>query len=230
MVAPAAKETAAMPALPDPARQPLFALAETLPGAAGLLRRAGFDLRAEPDALLAEAAPRRGLDGAALAREITALGAPEAAQVDTPGLIAHIVARYHEGHRRDLARLIPLAAEVETRHAAHPAAPLRVGALLEAMREAMDEHMFKEEERGFPMMLQGGGMLLGQMLDDLEADHDDHGAHLRALEWVMRGHRAPEDASDAWHDLCAGTEAFFDDLVTHMYLEDEVLFPRFRQS
>jgi regulator of cell morphogenesis and NO signaling len=105
-----------------------------------------------------------------------------------------------------------------------------VGALLEAMREAMEEHMWKEEERAFPMMVQGGGLLLAQMLDDLEAEHDDHGAHLRALEWVMRGHRAPADASDAWRALCDGTRALFDDLVTHMYLENQVLFPRFRRS
>jgi regulator of cell morphogenesis and NO signaling len=219
-----------MPATPDPEQTTLFTLAETRPGAAGLLRRAGFDLRSDPDLTLAEAARRAGQDLPTLLRGLAALDPDSHAATETKTLIAHIVDRYHEGHRRDLDRLIPLAAEVEARHAGHPEAPLRVGALLSAMQETMEEHMFKEEERAFPMMLQGGGILLGQMLDDLEADHDDHGAHLRALEWVMRGHRAPDDASDAWRELCTGTAAFFDDLVAHMHLEDEILFPRFRSA
>jgi regulator of cell morphogenesis and NO signaling len=219
-----------MTARPQPEQTTLFTLAETRPGAAGLLRMAGFDLRSAPDLTLAEAARQAGQDLPALLQGLAALNPEAHAATDTKTLIAHIIERYHEGHRRDLARLIPLAAEVEARHTAHPEAPLRVGALLSAMQETMEEHMWKEEERAFPMMLQGGGMLLGQMLDDLEADHDDHGAHLRALEWVMRGHRAPDDASDAWRELSAGTAAFFDDLVAHMYLEDEILFARFRPT
>ena len=211
------------------AHQTLFSLAESLPGAADVLRRAGLDLRRDPDVPMAEAARRAGVDPVALVGRLAKLPSQaEAAPPETAGLIAHIVARYHETHRRDLSRLIALAAEVETYHADHPEAPLRVGRLLSAMQDAMEDHMWKEEERAFPMMLQGGSTLLASLMHDLEAEHDDHGAHLRALEWVMRGHRAPDDASPEWRALCAGTEALFDDLVAHMHLENAVLFPRFR--
>ena len=92
-------------------RETLFTLAETVPGAAGVLRRVGLDLSRDPDLSLAEAARRAGVDPVALAERLAQLPSPgKAAPPDTGGLIAHIVARYHETHRRDLSRLIALAA------------------------------------------------------------------------------------------------------------------------
>lgn len=143
-------------AMAEITHETLFTLGETVPGAAGVLRCAGLDLSRDADLALAEAARRAGVDPVALAERLAQLPCPgEAAPPDTGGLIAHIVARYHETHRRDLSRLIAPAAEVETRHADHPEAPLRVGALIAAMKNAMEDHMWKEEWRAFPMMLQG---------------------------------------------------------------------------
>ncbi len=134
---------------------------------------------------------------------------PSPETFDTPALIAHILDRFHEGHRRDLAMLRPQARAASAALADH----------LDAMAAALEHHMFKEEARLFPMMEQGGHGLLPLLIDDIEAEHRSHEeavARLRALMEVPM--------PDA---LRRGLERFVDDLAEHVRLEDAVLFRHF---
>jgi regulator of cell morphogenesis and NO signaling len=44
---------------------------------------------------------------------------------------------------------------------------------------------------------------------------------------VTGGFHLPDGACNSWLSLYAGAKKFADDLVQHMHLENEVLFPRF---
>ncbi len=59
------------------------------------------------------------------------------------------------------------------------------------------------------------------------AEHDGHGAHLRALRAVTGNFTLPEGACAAWRALYAGLRKFADDLVEHTSIENNMLFPRF---
>lgn len=207
-------------------------LAGRLPGAAGLFRREGISFCGGAAMTLAESAARRGLDAEALLAALRALAAGGAAgEVEAPeatdALIAHIVRRYHDTHRAELDELIPLAARVESVHAGHPGAPAGVADLLQQIFEEMDEHMAKEEQVLFPMMLRGGHPMIVHPIAMMRHEHDGHDEALAVLDRLTNGFTPPDDACRSWQALCAGLAKFAADLVRHMHLENEVLFPRF---
>ena len=88
-------------------------------------------------------------------------------------LIDRIQTRFHEGHRRALPELLAMAATVEARGIDDGLADE-----LRAIGNALEQHMFKEEMRLFPMMEQGGNTLIGLLIEDL---HREHVAHENAM-------------------------------------------------
>ncbi|SNX73836.1 regulator of cell morphogenesis and NO signaling [Cereibacter ovatus] len=206
-------------------------VAAQLPGAAGLFRRHGISFCCGGGLTLAEAATTRNLAPETLLAELQALAdaAGATAPQDTPALIAHILDRYHETHRRELAELIALAEKVEAVHGDHDEAPHGLMLLLDDMRDEMEDHMQKEEQILFPMMRMGAPTLEGPIAV-MRDDHDRHGEQLRRLEHLTRGFTPPEGACRSWHALYAGVRKFAEDLVDHMHLENEVLFPRFEAA
>jgi regulator of cell morphogenesis and NO signaling len=142
---------------------------------------------------------------------------------DVPELIAHIVERFHETHRRELQMLVALARE-------RGVAAAELAEHLASMTNALEVHMFKEEMRLFPMMEQGGNALIGRLIDDLERDHRAHEeaiSRLEALSAGLSGQAARHGSADA---LQAGVVKLVADLEAHIRLEEDVLFPRFGMS
>jgi regulator of cell morphogenesis and NO signaling len=133
-------------------------------------------------------------------------------------LIAYILVRFHETHRREVPELVAQA------RALAAAGVLReLADHLELMGEALEEHLFKEEMRLFPMMEQGGGTLIDLLLDDLEREHRAHEIAIARLEELLAQLPATPEAGQ----LAAGCRKFVDDLRQHVAAEDEDLFRRF---
>jgi len=142
-------------------------------------------------------------------------------------LIDHILVRYHETHRRELPELILLARKVEQRHAQHPEVPAGLAAMLEDVAEALEEHMQKEERILFPMLRGGGGPMVGGPIAVMEHEHVEHGERLRQLEALTRRFTPPAEACTSWQVLYSGLRKLVDDVMEHIHLENNVLFPQF---
>ncbi len=204
-------------------------IAATLPGATAVFRRFKLDFCCGGDALLADAVRKRGLDIGLVERTLAALDPRKSAPAPdaTGALIDHIVSRYHETHRRELPELVRLARKVEAVHAGHPEAPRGLADMLEAIRAELEEHMQKEETVLFPLMRQrydsGAELPIAQM----RHDHNLHGELLRRLEAFAQGFALPEGACRSWEALYVGTDKLVDDVMEHIHLENNVLFPRF---
>ncbi|MBI1219998.1 MAG: iron-sulfur cluster repair di-iron protein [Rhodobacteraceae bacterium] len=207
-------------------------IAARLPGAAALFRDAGISFCCGGDLSIAEASAKRGRSAAEIVAGLQALadGADRTAPTETGALIGHIQSRYHNTHRRELDDLIPLARKVEAVHGDHPDAPQGLADLLAAMRDEMESHMTKEEQVLFPMMCNGGHPMIIHPIAMMRSEHDDHAGQLRALEHITHGFTLPEGACGSWRALYVGTRKFAEDLVAHMHLENDVLFPRFEPA
>lgn len=215
---------------PDFATRTLADIATTLPGATGVFRRHKLDFCCGGKVPLAEAAGAKGLDLPDLEAELEAL--PETRRTpaepeSTEALIELIETRYHAAHRREFPELIRLARRVEAVHKANSAVPNGLADLLAGMAAELEEHMDKEEQVLFPLMQQGGHPMLSQPLAAMTAEHDGHGAHLRALERLTADFTPPDDACATWRALYLGAHKLADDLVEHIHTENNVLFPRF---
>ena len=205
-------------------------IAATLPGATAVFRRSKLDFCCGGRVGLAEAGAAKGLDVAALEAELEALAAAggEAGQPETTeALIGLIETRYHAAHRRELPELARLARRVEAAHAGHPAVPAGAADLLLGLAKELELHMRKEEEILFPLMRRGGHPMIGQPISVMLAEHDAAGEDLHALERLSGDFTAPADACPTWRALCVGGRKFADDLMEHIHLENNVLFPRF---
>lgn len=204
-------------------------IAGTLPGAAEVFRQNGISFCCGGKLSLAEAAAKQGLAVDALLRDLNALesAARRDAPAETLPLIDHIVTRYHATHRTEMDWLIPLARKVETVHGDHEDAPLGLTEALLTLRDELDSHMAKEEQVLFPMMRQGGHPAIQHPIAVMRHEHETTAGLLRKVEHVTHGLTLPEGACRSWTALYTGLDKFTDDLVVHMHLENEVLFPHF---
>ena len=217
-------------AAPGFATSTLAEIAATLPGATGLFRRRKLDFCCNGRVALADAATAKGLSLDELQTELEAIAAlalPAAQPEATEDLIALIETRYHAAHRREFPELIRLARRVEAVHKAHEAAPHGLAELLARMEGELEAHMCKEEQVLFPLMRRGGHPMLAQPIAVMLAEHDDHGAHLRRIETLTADFTPPDDACPTWRALYVGVRKLADDLVEHIHIENNVLFPRF---
>jgi regulator of cell morphogenesis and NO signaling len=203
-------------------------IAATLPGATAVFRRHKLDFCCGGKAPLGEAVAARGGDLAVVEAELAGLVQSAAqAPAATDALIDLILERYHATHRRELPELIRLARRVEAVHGDRPGAPLGLAALLEELAAELEGHMQKEEGVLFPMMRRGGHPMIAHPIGAMRHEHDDAGDLLRRVEELTGGGVPPEGACNTWRALYAGTRKFADDLMEHIHLENNVLFPRF---
>ena len=145
----------------------------------------------------------------------------------TGEIITYILERFHDGHRRDLPGLIVLARKVETAHGNHPEAPKGLADFLYEVAESLEEHMQKEEQILFPMILNGGHPMISHPIGMMRMEHDDHVSNLDNLLALTNGLKVPEDACGSWRALYEGLGELSAELKEHIRIENEVLFPRF---
>lgn len=203
-------------------------IARELPGATAVFRRYKLDFCCGGGQSLGEAAAEHGIDPAEIERELDALAPGQTEAPEAPLLlIEHILTRYHETHRRELPELITLARRVEEAHAQHPEVPQGLAALLEHIADAIEQHMQKEEQILFPMIRAGMSGMVSGPIAVMEHEHVEHGERLRQLEAMTHDHTPPPDACTTWRALYAGTRKLVDDVMQHIHLENNVLFPQF---
>lgn len=160
-------------------------------------------------------------------KDLTDTASDTSAPQETGALIDHILSRYHEVHRAELAELQRLARKVETVHADDPEVPAGLAQALDVLASEMEDHMTKAEMILFPAMRAGGGPGIEHPIAVMRGDHDDHTANIELIRQLTGGLMPPDYACGSWRALYSGTEKLLDDLAAHVALENDVLFPRF---
>ncbi len=210
----------------------LGSLAVQIPGATAVFRRLKLDFCCGGQQTLDAACAGKGLDAQTVLGEIRALQQHEATpQAPAPAeLIDHILRRYHEVHRQQLPELIRMARRVEAVHRDHPQVPHGLADHLETMEQELLEHMGKEEQILFPLLRQGGHPMVVHPIGMMRHEHVGHGAQLERLAELTTQHQPPTGACNTWRALYAGTAQLAEDLVEHIHLENNLLFPVFENQ
>ena len=87
--------------------------------------------------------------------------------------------------------------------------------------------MAKEEQILFPMLLAGGHPFVGQPISMMRSEHLGHGAMLQRVAELTHGATPPQGACNTWRTLYAGIAQLNADLVSHIDLENNLLFAQF---
>lgn len=217
--------------MPSPTETTLADLAAELPAASRIFRQHGLDYCCGGRRSVAEACRERNLDAEAVMREVqnaTVRPGDPTSLVGRPvgEIIAHILERYHAPLRAELPELVAMAKKVERVHADKPLVPKGLGAHLELMHADVLNHMAKEEQILFPMLEAGGGARAQGPIAVMLHEHDDHGQNLRKLRELAFDLAPPEHACTTWRALYVRLEELEAELMDHIALENNVLFPQ----
>ncbi|OKB67298.1 iron-sulfur cluster repair di-iron protein [Serratia marcescens] len=215
----------------DYRNQSLGALAIAIPRASRLFRLHQLDFCCGGRQSLAHAAERKGLDIDQLENALAALAAaPEQSQdwrnAPLDALIDYILPRFHQRHREQLAELVLMAEKVERVHRDKPNCPRGLAKQLNLIRQDLENHMMKEEQILFPLIKQGMGPRAAGPISVMEHEHDEAGEQLEVLKFLTNNVTPPEGACTTWRALYNGIDEFIGDLMEHISLENNLLFPR----
>lgn len=138
--------------------------------------------------------------------------------------IDHILHRYHETHRQQLAGILPLTEKVAHVHA-DTFSP-KILPLLQYMAQELHSHMMKEERVLFPMIKQGMTQGAAMPIRVMISEHDDHSEAIEQLLSLTNNLEIPAHACGSWRKLYQQLNEFIGDLHNHIELENTILFRR----
>jgi len=205
----------------------------------------GIDYCCGGDQSLASACEAVHLDTRAveLALEFAAgrptLPMPDWARASLELLCAHIIVKHHAFARRELPRLLDLAASVLDRHgAAHPELAAIQSALTQ-LELSVNEHLAKEESVLFPYIVslersvsyteEGPVSCYGFLPDPialLSHDHEETATLLSHLRTLSHNFTPPAGVCLTYRIFYTGLQELEHDLRQHIHLENNILFPR----
>ncbi|MEY0555576.1 MULTISPECIES: iron-sulfur cluster repair protein YtfE [unclassified Providencia] len=205
-------------------------LALSIPRASSLFRQYNMDYCCGGKQTLSRSAEKLNLDIDLLESQLAKL-ATETLEKDwrkapLGEIIDFIIIRYHDRHREQLPELILQAQKVERVHANKPSVPKGLSKYLEALLEELTSHMMKEERVLFPMIKNGMGRNAAAPISVMEQEHDDAGDILEAIKGITDNVTPPPEACTTWCVLYNGINELIDDLMNHINLENNLLFPR----
>ncbi|MVW75014.1 iron-sulfur cluster repair protein YtfE [Pseudomonas xionganensis] len=206
-------------------------LASRIPGATRVFHTFHLDFCCGGQKTLRQASLERGLDAQQVEEQLLSLNPDEHPEQDWRSasddqLIEHLLERYHDVHRQQLPELIRLAARVEQVHGARENCPRGLTDLLLGMLQELENHMQKEEQILFPMIRQGQNPMLGGPISVMRFEHDQHGDALEKVILLTNDMQPPANACNTWRALYRGLDELRRDLMQHIHLENNLLFPR----
>lgn len=210
----------------------LAELAIARPAASRVFNRFGLDYCCGGRRSLEDACQAKGLRAddvlAAISEDESAVGdsARSWQHEPLPALIDFIVGTYHRRLREEIPQLVALATKVEARHAEKTTCPKGIAQLLEVVHGAVLDHLEKEEVILFPLIQRGQGAHAGGPVFVMEREHDDHGANLALLRRLANDYVAPPEACASWQALYRRLAQLEAELMEHIHLENNILFPR----
>lgn len=154
-------------------------------------------------------------------------------------LADHIVAFHHQYGRRALPRIEHLLSQTLAAHGQKHHDLALVQRQFHILADEMVRHMMKEEQILFPYIArleaaQANGKaaepaMFGSVKNPvrmMRAEHDSASALLKTIRKLTRDYEAPKDGCTSFQALYAALAEFEHDLLQHIRLENEILFPK----
>ena len=206
-------------------------LAIARPGATRVFLKHGLDFCCRGRRPLDEVCSENGLDPNAILSEISneeanAGDLSELATRPVEELVDFIESHYHKRLRAEIPELISMADKVEQVHANKPTCPRGLASHLRTIHSAILDHLAKEEQVLFPMIRSGYRDRAGAPIRVMEQEHEDHGRNLEFLRKLTHEFSAPPEACATWKALYLRLNRVSCELMEHIHLENNVLFPR----
>jgi regulator of cell morphogenesis and NO signaling len=225
---------------------PVGALVAASPATARIFEALGVDYCCGGKATLREASVQAAIPFEDLllrlrdAMERPSPGAPGSLMHrEVPEIIDHLEQKHHTFTRTELARLEPLLNKVLHAHGDRRPELIEVARIFGELSRELEVHLQKEERILFPYLralalaLSTGQPLrrppfqsARNPLGVMHQEHEAAGIFLHQLRELTDAYTPPPGACPTFHALYQGLSALHEDLIEHIHLENNVLFPR----
>lgn len=199
-------------------------------------------------ASLAEACQNAGMEVAVVLAELeraqllTATDASPEAYGSPKALIGHILDRHHAFTRSELSRLQSLLTRLQERHGeSRPELPA-IAQCFQALSDDLLPHLLKEENILFPYVValeqhrEHASALpdtcfgsVENPLRQMELEHDNVRALLARMRQLTNNYTPPPEVCTRYRITLQSLECLEVDLIQHIHLENDVLFPLARR-
>lgn len=154
-------------------------------------------------------------------------------------LTDYIYNTHHRYIKENVSLIIDLAKKVAKHHEQNHPELTNLQINIQRFLEAMVSHMRKEEEALFPKIRQlvantnDSGQkvnwrhgFLKNVVWIMQKEHEDSGRDLHFFHRITHNYLLPADACNSYNLLFQKMKEFEDDLVQHIHLENNILFPK----
>jgi regulator of cell morphogenesis and NO signaling len=146
----------------------------------------------------------------------------------TQELVLHVVSSHHQNLRTVLPFLGPLSAKVARVHGEHDPKLIEVHHTFAQMAETLEAHLDLEERVLFRLAEAAAvdRAEIQRALDGARNDHSEMDAAMRHIRALTRDFAAPDWACTSYRRLLTELQTLEENLLHHVRVEDEILFPR----
>ncbi len=142
-------------------------------------------------------------------------------------VVDHLLDRHHAYARSEVVRLGALLDECLSRMGDEaPPELVKVHGHFQHFRADLEGHLEQEERTIFPALLEGGATEAGTWERQLTLEHAAVEELFQNIGTLLRHYEVPPDADPVLRSLILGLRDLEEDLHVHIFLENEVLFPR----
>lgn len=219
-------------------------LVRAQPGRARIFEHHKIDYCCGGKVPLAEACAKRGVDPEAVLAQLSALDVvnPDFFDPDTlsvSDLTLHIEDAHHRFLREELPRLDFMTRKVAAVHGDSEPRLRDIRLIFVALQEELVHHTLKEEETLFPLFRAIDAAMTTDELPEmpvngpiaqLEVEHDKAGNALEQMRQLTDDYTPPEWACNTYRALFHALHQLELDMHQHVHKENNLLFPKVKQS
>lgn len=195
----------------------------------------GIDFCCGGNKTLKEACEEKGIDYQSVEKELNQT--TESSELDFNSMPLHeltqyIIQKHHQYIKNNQEILLGLAEKVKERHGALHPELIQIHQLFNALINELNTHLMKEENILFPAIEK---MSINKTLSfaSLQSpisvmfhEHDIAGDLIKQIRKLSNDYSAPQDACNSYAALYRLLKEFDDDLMIHIHLENNILFPK----
>lgn len=149
-------------------------------------------------------------------------------ELDTDVLLELISRGYDAGHMKKLPEIHRLARKIEAVHRASPDVPKGVTLAVKKLEQLLIDHIEREHTYVLKRMEHDQPPRPDTPIAQMNEEHSLIKKQLKKLREMTRNYRTPESACRSWQRFYQELKSLDFRLSEQIYLEKEVLFPRFQ--
>ena len=148
--------------------------------------------------------------------------------LDTDVLLEMVINRYEARHLEQLPKLHRLARKIETVHRTNPEVPKGITLAIKDLEHRLTDHIERENLYVLNRMEHDQPPDPHTPIAQMNEEHADIKDLLKGLRQMTGSYRAPDSACRSWQRLYQDLKALDFSLREQIFLERDVLFPRFQ--